>query len=227
VKKVVLADSHEVFRTGIAGTISIRDEYRIVAVCSNSAKLLQAVSAFPRCIAIVATSLGTDLSLLHTRLQQTTSDAIAIVEPGTCAERFVGTFRGVVSREISPTALMDCVRHVARGDCWIAADLAGCMSSSEDPVGMRARDRLTTREMRVAALLLHGLRNREISIRLGTTEQVIKNCLRSIYEKSGASDRLELALFIHHHEKLAKAVATVAGEIHAEDLSAVYSIAVA
>ena len=42
-----------------------------------------------------------------------------------------------------------------------------------------------------------------IALRLGTTEQVIKNYLRSVYDKTGVSDRLELALFTIHHRILA------------------------
>ena len=44
-------------------------------------------------------------------------------------------------------------------------------------------------------------------MRLATTEQVIKNYLRSIYDKTGVSDRLELALFTIHHRMLAEAAA--------------------
>jgi DNA-binding NarL/FixJ family response regulator len=35
---------------------------------------------------------------------------------------------------------------------------------------------------------------------LGTTEQVIKNYLRKIYDKLGVSDRLELALYCLHNK---------------------------
>ncbi|HUN89679.1 MAG TPA: hypothetical protein VMU28_12845, partial [Terriglobales bacterium] len=46
----------------------------------------------------------------------------------------------------------------------------------------------------------------------GTTEQVIKNYLRNVYDKIGVSDRLELALFTIHHRILAEAAAaTTAG----------------
>ena len=46
--------------------------------------------------------------------------------------------------------------------------------------------------------------------RLGTTEQVIKNYLRSVYDKTGVSDRLELALFTIHHRILNEAAAATA-----------------
>jgi DNA-binding NarL/FixJ family response regulator len=44
---------------------------------------------------------------------------------------------------------------------------------------------------------------KEIAVRLGTNEQVVKNYLRSIYDKTGVSDRLELALFTTHNRILA------------------------
>jgi DNA-binding CsgD family transcriptional regulator len=66
------------------------------------------------------------------------------------------------------------------------------------------RDRLTPKEMRIVALIVQGCKNREIATRLKTTEQVIKNYLRSIYDKTGVGDRLELALFTIHHRVLAR-----------------------
>ena len=71
-------------------------------------------------------------------------------------------------------------------------------------VGTRVRDRLTPKEMRIVALIVQGCKNREIAQRLKTTEQVIKNYLRSIYDKTGVGDRLELALFTIHHRVLAR-----------------------
>jgi len=82
------------------------------------------------------------------------------------------------------------------------------------------RDRLTPKEMRIVALIVQGCKNREIAIRLKTTEQVIKNYLRSIYDKTGVGDRLELALFTIHHRVLAKAAAEVGNKLEAETQAA-------
>ena len=56
-------------------------------------------------------------------------------------------------------------------------------------------ERLTEKESQVASLVWQGLTNREIGNLMGTSEQVIKNYLRKIYDKLGVSDRLELALY--------------------------------
>jgi predicted transcriptional regulator len=50
------------------------------------------------------------------------------------------------------------------------------------------------------------MRNKEIAYQIGTTEQVIKNYLRKVYDKLGVSDRLELALYCLHHQLLKKYV---------------------
>jgi len=54
-------------------------------------------------------------------------------------------------------------------------------------------------------LVAEGCKNREIALRLETKEQVVKNYLRAIFDKTGVSDRLELALFTIHHRALAEA----------------------
>jgi DNA-binding NarL/FixJ family response regulator len=83
----------------------------------------------------------------------------------------------------------------------------------EDSVGSRVRDRLTPKELKIVALIVQGCKNKEIAVRLSTTEQVIKNYLRSIYDKTGVSDRLELALFTIHHRILAEAAQAVGDQI--------------
>jgi DNA-binding NarL/FixJ family response regulator len=187
---------------------------------------MQAISAFPGCVAIAASCLRADLNQLRSCLKQSASRAIAVVEHDECVQRLYPTFLGIATRDITPTALLECVRQVAHGQSWIDPGSAAALSR-EDLVGMRVRDRLTKREMRVAALLLQGRKNREISVRLGTSEQAIKNCMRDIYNKTGVSDRLELALFIHHHRELLRAVDGVASEIKLEEQRSMYSSAVA
>jgi len=83
----------------------------------------------------------------------------------------------------------------------------------EDLVGRRVRDVLTSRQLAIVALILQGLRNKEIALRLGTSEQIIKNHLRDVYDKSGVSDRLELALFTIHHRILSEAALAAGARI--------------
>ena len=126
-------------------------------------------------------------------------------------------FRGEVFRSVTATAMVECVRRVACGDTWVQPQLVIATVPENDMVGTRVRDRLTPKEMRVVALIVQGCKNREIAMRLKNTEQVIKNYLRSIFDKTGVSDRLELALFTIHHRVLAHAAAETGDRLEAEE----------
>ena len=64
---------------------------------------------------------------------------------------------------------------------------------------MQPRERLTAKEMQVAALVWEGQTNREIAKAIGTTEQVVKNYLRNTFDKLGVWSRLELAIYVARH----------------------------
>ena len=64
---------------------------------------------------------------------------------------------------------------------------------------MQPRDRLTAKEVQVATLVWQGLTNKDIAQVLGTSEQVVKNYLRTTFDKLGVWTRLELALYVASH----------------------------
>ena len=64
---------------------------------------------------------------------------------------------------------------------------------------MSPRDQLNQREIQVATMVWEGKTNPEISAVLGSTEQVVKNQLRGIFDKLGVWSRLELALYVASH----------------------------
>ncbi|HVI09604.1 MAG TPA: LuxR C-terminal-related transcriptional regulator [Candidatus Binatia bacterium] len=64
---------------------------------------------------------------------------------------------------------------------------------------MTPRERLTPKEIQVATLVWQGLTNREIGKLMSTTEQVVKNHLRSTFDKLGVWSRLELAMYVSSH----------------------------
>ncbi|HEY8671495.1 MAG TPA: helix-turn-helix transcriptional regulator [Terriglobales bacterium] len=64
---------------------------------------------------------------------------------------------------------------------------------------MSPREHLNSKEIRVATLVFEGLTNPEIALCLGSTEQVVKNQLRGVFDKLGVWSRLELALYVASH----------------------------
>lgn len=64
-----------------------------------------------------------------------------------------------------------------------------------------ALSHLSAKNLRLVRLLSLGMKNSEIATELGTTEHVVKNYLRVIYDQTGMWNRTELALwFIKHTE---------------------------
>lgn len=62
--------------------------------------------------------------------------------------------------------------------------------------------RLTPTEKQIVAHVAHGDSNRKIGKMLGTSEGVIKNNLRNIFDKTGMNSRLELALWALDHPEI-------------------------
>lgn len=210
--KIILADSQTVFRAGAAHALAAEAENRIVAQCDTTELLLHAVESFPGSIVLFASSMlrgagDAALDEITGRATAAGSRTVLITENGeTTPQEILLKVDGAISRNISGPDLLECVRQVAHGQRSIVR-VGGDASLLLDSVGARVRDRLTPKELQIVALVVQGCKNREIAEQLDTKEQVIKNYLRSVYDKTGVSDRLELALFTVHHRILAEAAA--------------------
>jgi len=111
-----------------------------------------------------------------------------LADTGESAQRYMGAgAHGVcVYRNVtSAGGWWNCVRKVARGENWVQDIAVPSELTENDMVGLRVRDRLTAKELRIVALIVQGYKNKEIASQLGTTEQVIKNYLRNVYDKIG------------------------------------------
>jgi DNA-binding NarL/FixJ family response regulator len=215
--KIILADSQAIFRAGTAKVLAMDEDLRIIAQCTDLERMYHAITTFPGSIVLFAASLRPEIGRLRVLLDASGNRGIVIAENNENASAYLQQgFRGVVFRNVTGPTLVECVRRVAAGETWVPPQVMMPDSPEEDMVGLRVRDRLTPKEMRIVALIVQGCKNREIAQRLKTTEQVIKNYLRSIYDKTGVGDRLELALFTIHHRVLAQAAAEVGSKLEAE-----------
>ena len=208
--KVILADNQAIFRAGAAKVLAVEDDVRIVAQAQTAEQMQMALERFRATVLILSPALAPNLAPVLAAARQQKTRLVLVAEngedPGKYLKNGVG---GVVFRSVTGSALVDCVRKVAKGETWVQDVRSLAEASESDQVGARVRDRLTARELSIVALIVQGYKNKEIAARLGTTEQVIKNYLRNVYDKVGVSDRLELALFTIHHRILAEAAAAV------------------
>ncbi len=203
--RIILADDQVIFRAGTARVLALEDDMRIIAQTDDGSRLIPTVRSFPGSVVMFSTGLGLDVAEVIAELREAKSFAILVAERGEeIPDELTAQLGGVVGRSITGPALLDCVRRVGRG-LRCQAEATHRILPAPDVVGAKVRDRLTPKEMQIVALIVQGCKNKDIATQLGTKEQVIKNYLRSIYDKTGVSDRLELALFTLHHRLLAEA----------------------
>jgi DNA-binding NarL/FixJ family response regulator len=208
--KIILADNQAIFRAGTAKVLAMEDDFRIIAQCGESERIYPTLDTFKGAILLFASAMKPNLHPLVDRVRANGSLSVVIAENNESPSSYIAAgVQAAVHRAVSGPALIDCVRRIARGERGIHVAASSVGATEEDLVGARVRDRLTPKEMKIVALIVQGCKNKEIAMRLTTTEQVIKNYLRSIYDKTGVSDRLELALFTIHHRMLAEAAAQV------------------
>jgi DNA-binding NarL/FixJ family response regulator len=213
--KIILADNQAIFRAGAAKVLAVEDDLRIVAQADCDEKLKSALSSFHAGVLIFSESLKSDLQEIVSAAKKHKTRVIFVADN----QDSVGNLQqnginGVIFRNVSGPALVDCVRKVAMGESYLQTGEAEEENKENDAVGARVRDRLTPKELKIVALIVQGYKNKEIATTLGTTEQVIKNYLRNVYDKIGVSDRLELALFTIHHRILLEAASATSASLH-------------
>lgn len=220
-KKIILADNQSIFRAGVAKTLALQDDIRIVAQCVDTERLAQAARTFRSSVILFASSLQPDMPALIQSALGAASRLIVIAENTESLHTYASHgFDGVIFRDVSGNELVECVQTVAGGQTYLQQKSGRSLAEETDAVGARVRDRLTVKEIKIVALIVQGYKNKEIASQLGTTEQVIKNYLRNVYDKTGVSDRLELALFTIHHRTLAEAAAQAGGQMNLQSAGA-------
>ncbi len=205
--RIIVADDQAIFRAGTARVLAMEEDVRIIAQCEDGPRLCAAIQSFRSSVVIFSTGLGLDLAATLGHLEAAGSKAILVVDRNEeVAPALQDKLDGILGRNVTGPQLIECVRRVVRGVRCVQRGTLAAMPEL-DVVGARVRDRLTPKELQIVALIVQGCKNKDIATQLYTKEQVVKNYLRNIYDKTGVSDRLELALFTLHHRLLAEAAA--------------------
>jgi two-component system nitrate/nitrite response regulator NarL len=208
--RVILADSQAIYRVGIRKVFALEDDLRVVAQADSLENLRLAIERYPSDIVLLEGSLLAGTANIIPELLRAAPDVKLIVQAvaadeNQTVELYRRGVRGIVSRSISPDLLVRCVRRIAAGETWIDNQsvswvIEAYRAQASALVNPRSQPKLSPKEMAIITCITQGKRNKEIAYQLGTTEQVIKNYLRKIYDKLGVSDRLELALYCLHNK---------------------------
>ena len=208
--RIILADSQAIYRVGIRKIFALEDDVRVVAQADSIDNLRSALERHPADVVLLEGGLLVGQPNAIPELLRVAPDVKLIVQAlgsdeAQTVELYRRGVRGIISRSISPDLLVRCVRRIATGETWIDNQAVNWVieayrAQAAALVSPRTQPRLSPKETAIITCITQGKRNKEIAFQLGTTEQVIKNYLRKIYDKLGVSDRLELALYCLHNK---------------------------
>jgi DNA-binding NarL/FixJ family response regulator len=204
--RVLVADREGIFRLGLKKLFAVEDDLRVVAEAANAEQLQERVRLFQPDVIFVQEEIlaqsGANLigelvrAVRHCKVVVTTSS------PGeeSGLQHVRNGAAGIILKTVDPSLFVKCARRVKEGETWIPTRQVSRMAKllEAQPVNPRPVDTLTRREKTIISYLMQGWRNREISTHLSISEQTVKNHLRTIYDKVGVSDRLELVLYAIH-----------------------------
>jgi DNA-binding NarL/FixJ family response regulator len=208
--RILIADREGVFRLGLKKVFALEDDLRVVAQAENAAQVVGLAEKFNPDLFFIQSEIANEEpgDLLRKLRKGTRPGRILITTGVALADEGMEFVKrgasGVVERSDDPGIFVKCARKVTQGEVWLSkgptsASAAAAAAPATPPTPLRPADTLTRREKSIISCLMQGWRNREIAQKLAITEQTVKNHLRTIYDKVGVSDRLELVLYAIHH----------------------------
>jgi two-component system, NarL family, nitrate/nitrite response regulator NarL len=205
--RILVADREEVFRIGLGRLFGAEDDLRVVAQAEDSGQVARLAAQFkPDLLFVQAEIAAEGLGDLVVQVRQASPSSKIVITASDITEDQALRYTkagasGVILKSVGPHLFVRCARKVMDSEVWLpkrqVARMAEILRSTQEKP-RRPADTLTGRERMIISYLIQGWRNREIGRQLSITEQTVKNHLRSIYDKVGVSDRLELVLYAIH-----------------------------
>ncbi|MGD0009651.1 MAG: response regulator transcription factor [Terriglobia bacterium] len=209
--RVLIADREGIFRFGLKQLFAVEDDLRVVAQADSALQLIELTKSLQPHLYFIQAEIITEAggNLLADIRREAPKCKIVVTSSSTPVEdegmRFIQLgASGIILKSVEPSLFVKCARKVVwENEVWLphqqVARIAKFVETNASR-SLRPVDTLTQREKTIISYLMQGWRNREIAQHLSITEQTVKNHLRSIYDKVGVSDRLELVLYAIHQK---------------------------
>ena len=211
--RILIVDDLPIFRDGLRLLLSTNPRFRIVGDTAGEPVTPTLVRELqPDILLLGSVSAGGGPLAVLKRLaaEQLSARTILLVKsvhtPEILDALQFGAF-GVVARDSAAESLFASIDAVTAGAYWIGHervvdDVAAMVKRLEHARNDAMRFGLSRRELEVVRGVVNGETNHQVAARLGISENTVKRHLLNVFNKVGASSRVELALFAVHHRLL-------------------------
>jgi DNA-binding NarL/FixJ family response regulator len=195
--RIVIADDHTVLRESLAALLSTQSDFVVEGRASNGQEALTLVKDQPPDVLLLDLFMpeGDGFEVLRT-LDRAGSRVAAVVLTGSDSELDYAQVVKLLKSD-GPEKLFAAIRTVANGELAFSDELAQQVLSTmtaESKSSANTMGRLSARERQIAYHVARGMKNKDIGEALSISENTVKRHLQSIFTKTGARDRLELAV---------------------------------
>jgi two-component system response regulator NreC len=198
---VVLADDHNVIRTGLRTLLEAEDGLRVIGEASDAAAAAKLVTdRRPDVLVLDLQMPGADPGAdLRRYGEESPGTAIVILtmrsDPRSARDLLRAGASGYVLKQSAERKLSEAIRAAARGASYIDPELGGALAKLEaDPL-----EALSERERELLRLVALGYTNREIGERIYLSVRAIEVNRAKMMEKLGIESRPELVRFAIEH----------------------------
>jgi len=196
--KVLLIDDHVLVRIGLSGAIEATDEMTLVGQAGNSLEIIELYESLQPDVVVIDFRMPEENGVAATkRLLEAHPKAkvllLSVYEGEEDIWRAVKAgVRGYVTKGDDTEELLEGIRTVQGGEAYFPPKIA-------DKIRKRSqRTSLSKREGEVLTLIVQGLRNKEISDRLGISLGTVKLHTSKILDKLDVNDRTQAAVIAVH-----------------------------
>jgi two-component system, NarL family, nitrate/nitrite response regulator NarL len=207
--KILIADDHPIFRDGLRRLLESERGFKVVGEACDGFEAVDFVRKLKPEILLLDLAMPRRHGLEALReISNSHAGPVRVILLTAAAEREqivealqLGA-RGVVLKDCGTEILMKSIRSVLAGEYWVGREpvsnlmvyLRGLMDSSTK-ISRQRRFGLTPRELDIVSAVVAGYANKEIAEHFKISEDTVKHHLSNIFDKTGVSTRLELALF--------------------------------
>lgn len=189
----VLASIGEpVVQLGLKAILEGDPEFDLVGLVNNDADLTRLASEHQPNVILYSLNLELGQSVVQELRRVAPQSAIVLwghaFSTDLAYQAMDMKVQGMLSTTSMPETLKECLKVAGEGQRWMEQSLSTALLNAD-------RVTLSRRQRQILALLVQGLKNKEIATNLGISEGTVKCYLTKLFEKVGAKDRFELALF--------------------------------